>query len=151
MDSHQILKESMSKVGIKSIAADMNLSTSLLYKWCQPKDHEDASGADNPLDRLSKIIELTGDTRPIQWLCEGADGYFAHNPPLKGADRIPLIDATRSILKEFSELLDVISESIQNDGRISNDEAERIRSAWEDLKSLAEQFVTSCEQGVYRE
>lgn len=151
MKSHEVLKRAMSSVGVKSIASDMNLSTSLLYKWCQPTDNDDASGADNPLDRLGRIYELTGDTQPIQWLCERADGYFAPNPPVKSADRLPLVDATRSILKEFSELLDVVSESIQNDGIISRDEAGRIRKEWEDLKSLTEQFVKSCEVGTYRQ
>ena len=151
MKSHEVLKNAMSTVGVKSIAADMNLSTSLLYKWCQAKDHEDASGADNPLDRLARIYELTGDPRPIQWLCQRADGYFAPNPPVKAAHRLPLVDATRSILKEFSELLDVVSQSIENDGVISEEESGRIRKEWEDLKSLAEQFVKSCEIGNYRE
>ena len=151
MESHEVLKQAMSKVGVKSIASDMNLSTSLLYKWCQPKDSPDAPGADNPLDRLLRIYELTGETDPARWLCERAGGYFTPNPVANRRESIPLINATRGILKEFTELLDAVSESIQNDGEISPDEANRIRSEWEDLKSLTEGFVNACEQGVYRE
>ncbi len=149
MESHEVLKQTMSEVGVKSIAADMNLSTSLLYKWCQPKDSPDAPGADNPLDRLLRICELTGETQPLRWLCERSSGYFTRNPVIHSEESIPLINATRGILKEFTELLDAVSESIENDGEISPDEAERIRSEWEDLKSLTEGFVNSCELGTY--
>lgn len=76
MESHEILKKSINKVGVKSIASDMNLSSSLIYKWCQPSENEDSAGAENPLDRLSKIISLTQDKSPIEWLCQKNNGYF---------------------------------------------------------------------------
>jgi hypothetical protein len=139
----------MGGVGVKSISSDMNLSSSLLYKWCQPKDHPDAPGADNPLDRLQKIIELTGDDGPVKWLCEQSNGYFTRNPALVVKSDIPLINVTRGILKEFSTLLDTVSESIENDGEILEDEAEEIRAAWETLKSSTESFVVACEKGQY--
>jgi hypothetical protein len=149
MQSHEVLKQTMSKVGVKAIASEMNLSTSLLYKWCQPKDGPDAPGADNPMDRLLKICELTEDDRPVRWLCARTGGYYTPNPVASTRYSLPLINATRSILKEFTELLDAVSESIENDGQISEQEAVRIRSEWEDMKSLAESFVHACETGAY--
>jgi hypothetical protein len=151
MNSHEVLKKTVSHLGVKSVASDLGLSTSLIYKWCQPTDSEDASGADNPLDRLARVHELTGDTGPIQWLCEKADGYFVPNAPLKQVDAIPLLHMTRRIVREFSELLDVLTESIENDGMIDLQEAEKIRVEWEELKSSAESFVASCEKGTYVE
>jgi hypothetical protein len=53
MDSSEVLKNAISGVGAKSVAADMNLSASLIYKWCQPSGRVEDSGADNPLGRLS--------------------------------------------------------------------------------------------------
>jgi len=149
MKSHEVLKSCMGEIGVKSISSDMNLSSSLLYKWCQPKDHPDAPGADNPLDRLQRIVELTGDKGPVKWLCEQSDGYFTRNPELEEKSDIPLINVTRGILKEFSTLLDTVSESIENDGEILEDEAEQIREAWETLKSSTESFVAACEKGQY--
>lgn len=149
MDSYKVIKKSVSDLGVKSVAGDLGLSTSLIYKWCQPTDSEDASGADNPLDRLARVYELTGDTGPIRWLCEKADGYFVPNAPLQPIDAIPLLHMTRRIVREFSDLLDVLTESIENDGKIDLDEAGRIRTEWEELKSSAESFVSSCEKGVY--
>ncbi len=151
MNSHEVLKKSVSDLGVKSVAADLGLSTSLIYKWCQPNDSEDSSGADNPLDRLARIYELTGDRGPIEWLCGKADGYFVENVPAQAVEKIPLLHMTRRIVREFSELLDVLTESIENDGKIDLDEAARIRREWESLKSSAESFVSSCEKNVYNQ
>ena len=151
MDSYEVLKKSVSDLGVKSVASDLGLSTSLIYKWCQPSGSEDASGADNPLDRLARIHELTRDTGPIQWLCEKAGGYYVPNVPTEDVDAIPLLHMTRRIVREFSELLDVLTESIENDGIIDRDEAANIRYEWEKLKSSAESFVSSCEKGLYDE
>ena len=148
-NSHEVLKKSVSDLGVKSVASDLGLSTSLIYKWCQPNDSEDASGADNPLDRLASIYELTGDRGPVEWLCRQADGYFVENVPTEDIERIPLLHMTRRIVREFSELLDVLTESIENDGKIDLDEAAKIRKEWEELKSSAESFVSSCEKGLY--
>lgn len=149
MNSYEVLKKSVSDLGAKSVAADLGLSTSLIYKWCQPSDSEDASGADNPLDRLARLYELTGDKRPIEWLCRKADGYFVSNCPTEDEDAIPLLHMTRRIVREFSELLDVLTESIENDGKIDAQESECIRKEWEELKSSAESFVRYCEKGTY--
>lgn len=149
MDSYEVLKKSVSDLGVKSVASDLGLSTSLIYKWCQPSGSDDASGADNPLDRLARIYELTRDTGPIQWLCQHAGGYYVPNVPMENVEAIPLLHMTRRIVREFSDLLDVLTESIENDGVIDLDEAANIRYEWEKLKSSAESFVTSCEKGLY--
>jgi hypothetical protein len=149
MNSHEVLKKSVSDLGVKSVASDLGLSTSLIYKWCQPTDSEDASGAENPLDRLARVHELTGDRGPIEWLCQQADGYFVENIAPEDIDAIPLLHMTRRIVREFSDVLDVLTESIDNDGQIDLDEAQQIRKEWEKLKSTAESFVSSCEKGIY--
>ena len=149
MNSHEVIKKSVGDLGVKSVAADLGLSSSLIYKWCQPSDTEDASGADNPLDRLARIYELTQDPGPIAWLCQQADGYFVPNAPLQQTDAVPLLHMTRRIVREFSDLLDVLTESIENDGKIDLNEAEKIRIEWEELKSSAESFAASCERGAY--
>lgn len=149
MNSHEVLKKSVSDLGVKSVASDLGLSTSLIYKWCQPTDSEEASGADNPLDRLARVYELTGDRGPIEWLCQQADGYYVQNVPTEDIDAIPLLHMTRRIVREFSDVLDVLTESIDNDGQIDLDEAKQIRKEWEKLKSTAESFVSGCEKGVY--
>ena len=149
MNSYEVIKKSVGDLGVKSVASDLGLSTSLIYKWCQPSDSADASGADNPLDRLARIHELTKDTGPIEWLCQKADGYFVPNVPTQEIDAIPLLHMTRRIVREFSDLLDVLTESIENDGMIDLNEADSIRAEWETLKSSAESFVTACEKGLY--
>lgn len=149
MDSSEVLKNAINKVGAKSIAADMNLSTSLIYKWCQPNDKPDDSGADNPLDRLLKIYECTKDPKIITWMCEHADGFFTQNPKPLAEIGTEIFESTQHILKEFSDLLEVVSRSYANDKQIDPEEAEQIRQAWESLKSVGETFVYSCEAGYF--
>ena len=149
MESHEVLKKSMSEVGVKAVAAELGLSASLIYKWCQPSDSVDASGADNPLDRLARVQALTRNTAPLSWLCRQAGGYYVPNAPVTKTDAVPLLHMTRRIVREFSGLLDVMTESIANDGKIDPAEADEIRAEWEEMKSSAESFVHACEEGVY--
>ena len=56
---------------------------------------------------------------------------------------------TQRILKAFSEMLDMVSRSIGDDGGVDLDEAQKIRVEWEELKRVAEQFVLQAEAGRY--
>jgi hypothetical protein len=149
MESSDVLKKAIDNLGVKSVASDMGLSRSLIYKWCQAKDAPEAGGVDNPLDRVAKLLELTGESGPVEWLCQKADGFYVKNPP---ADQPPNpfpLKATQEILSEFSDLLEVVSRSIEDDQAIDEREAKRIRKVWEQLKSITEGFVVACESGTY--
>ena len=147
--SHEVLKDAFREKGVKALASEMKLSTSLLYKWCESQDTPDSGGADNPLDRLARIYDLTEDEAPISWLCQHADGFFARNHPVEQDDPEHLLRVTQSILKEFSEMLDAVSRSYDDDQRICTEEAQTIREEWEQLKAVAEGFVVACESGDY--
>ncbi|MCA9794175.1 MAG: hypothetical protein KC910_20345 [Candidatus Eremiobacteraeota bacterium] len=149
MESHEVLKAAIHPLGVKAVASEMRLSTSLVYKWCQEKEEVEGSGVDNPLDRLQKIVEVTGDKGPIHWLCQQSNGFFVENPIKGDADNAPVLLAAQKLLAEFSELLTVVSQSWENDSSITPEESERIRTEWEQLKTVAEKFVVACEKGVY--
>ena len=151
MDSYDIIREAVNKTGAKKVAAAMGVSSSLVYKWCERSDDsDDTSGTRNPLDRLRMLFECTGDDSIIQWLCKAGDGYFVRNPKV-GMDDVTAeyVNHTQKILKDFSDLLQVISASITDDGRIDPEEAARIRKEWEDLKRMSERFVRACEKGIF--
>lgn len=152
MRSHEILRVAADRVGVKSLASQLRLSPALIYKWCQeadPKD-PDASGARNPLDRLSDIVSVTGDHGPVQWLCHEAGGFFVPNPTGPAATPAEqLLRATQRMVHEFSELLTAVSESMADDSQITPDESDRIRAQWEALKSVCEGFVIACESGQF--
>jgi hypothetical protein len=152
--SWEVLREAADRIGVKALAARLNLSTALVYKWCQEPPSEDpgGSGARNPLDRLREIVDATGDARVINWLCHSAGGFFVQNPDvLPGATEEQLLSTTQRMVMDFGELLSALSSSIEDDGQISGREADRIREAWETLKNQAECFVVACERGMYRE
>lgn len=157
MKSYEVIKEAVDEPGVKAVAGAMKLSPALVYKWCEPATDEsgsEASGSKNPLDRVKDLYLLTRDIRLVRWLCNEAGGFFVANPVApdnvkKDPDRTAVLE-TRTIVREFSELLDEITKSIENNPGIDPHEAVQIRQRWEDLKSLVEHFVIRAERGHYR-
>lgn len=144
------MREAVGDTSVKEVANEMGVSSSLIYKWCQEKG-EDASGADNPLDRLLRFCEVTSSELPIQWLCEQVNAYYVENirPGDPSDGELRVLDMTQRILKEFTDMLDTVSHSISNDGIVDKHEATLIRKEWEDLKRVGELFVLGCEMGQY--
>jgi len=146
MESHELLREVFEKKAAKEVSADLELSTSMVYKWAQPREGE-GSGIENPLDRVEALYQSTGDQRLIQWLCQRAGGFFIQNP-----ENVPhphyLIPATNQIVQEFADLLQVVAAAAA-DNQITPAEATQIRARWEELKSATEGFVVCCEEGNF--
>ena len=155
MKSWEVLREAADRIGVKALAARLNLSTALVYKWCQePATDENpaASGARNPLDRLRAVYEATQDPDIVNWMCMAANGFYVPNPKVKfGEQEEKLLTTTQHMVRDFGRLLSDISRGIEDDGVISTGEAERIRRSWERLKSQAERFTVACERGLYGE
>ncbi len=150
MKSHEVLKNAIDGTkGVKQVAADMSLSASMVYKWCEPAGGQEAAGAVNPLDRVLAVCQSSGSSLPVVWLCEQLGGCFVENPKPERRTRMELLSGTRNILKEFSDLLDAITRSTSDDGRVDKEEAERIRREWENLKRITEAFVRACEDNAF--
>ena len=154
MKSHEVIRQAVDEPGVKAVAAALKVSPALVYKWCEPsaeKEDPDQSGAKNPLDRVVEIYRLTKDIKLVRWLCNAAGGFFVSNPDLelrKSQDQ-EIYRETRTMVREFSELLDAVTASVEDDSSIDADEADQIRQKWEDLKACVERFVISCERGHY--
>jgi len=147
MKSHELLREVFQAHNPKQIAEGMGLSVSMVYKWAEAP--EQGSGAVNPLDRMAGLVEATGDVRIVEWICGRVDGFFIRNPKVGRMKSYAVVPATNRVVQEFAEMLSVIANAaVDND--ISRDEAERIRSRWEDLKSVTEGFVRGCEEGNFQ-
>jgi hypothetical protein len=56
---------------------------------------------------------------------------------------------TRAMVRDFSELLEAVTESVEDDSLIDLNEADLIRQKWEDLKACVEKFTVSCEKGHF--
>lgn len=57
--------------------------------------------------------------------------------------------ATRRVVKEFSDLLGVLTDSYHDLTGVSAEDAARIRLEWEDVKRAAERLVRACERGLF--
>jgi hypothetical protein len=147
MQSHELLREVFEKATPKQVAADIGLSTSVIYKWAEAPKHEAGSGIDNPLDRIEALIQSTGDERLVQWICQRAGGFFIQNPKNSPHPHF-LIPATNQIVQEFADLLAVIATAAA-DNQVTPAETKQIRARWEELKSVTEGFVECCEEGNF--
>ena len=153
MKSYDVIRQAVEEPGVKAVAAALKVSPALVYKWCEPpadSDDPDQSGAKNPLDRVREMYLLTKDIRLVRWLCNEAGGFFVANPvpgTAQAACEESIFVETRSMVREFSELLDAVTESVENDPGIDPNEADTIRQKWEDLKACVERFVIGCEKG----
>lgn len=147
MESHDVLKRALSKTSPKAVASELGLSLSLVYKWAE-KPSDDGSGSRNPLDRLLKIIELSGDYGIIEWICRKHRGHFVLDPGVDGHDIHHILPATQEIISQFSDLLSRISDAAL-DHSVTKKESIEIRESWDKLKSYAEAFVRCCENGNF--
>jgi hypothetical protein len=154
MKSFEIIRQAVDEPGVKSVAAALKVSPALVYKWCEPPaeaEDPEQSGAKNPLDRVREMYILTKDIRLIRWLCNEAGGFYVSNPvpDLRRSLDESIFTETRSMVRDFSELLEAVTESVGDDSLIDATEADIIRQKWEDLKACVEKFVISCEKGHY--
>ena len=155
MDSHEVMRQAADRVGAKKVAADLKVSPSLVYKWCQPRPENasaegEGSGAWNPLDRVAGLLGSTGDVGLVEWLCRRAGGSFVADPAPKG-ERLDatFIANTQRIIEDFSRLLEAVSRAIADDGQVDAGESARIRDEWQRLKQYGETFVRGCERGLF--
>jgi hypothetical protein len=155
MKSYDVIRAAVEEPGVKAVAAALGVSPALVYKWCEPpadSDDPEQSGAKNPLDRVAEMYQLTKDIRLVRWLCNQAGGFFVANPVADARKPVEanIFTETRGMVREFSELLDAVTESVEDAPGIDPDEADEIRQRWEDLKACLEKFVVSCEKGHYQ-
>jgi hypothetical protein len=148
MESHEVLKQALRKTTPKAVAAELGVSLSLVYKWAE-KPAAFTPGSKNPLDRLLQIIELSGDTGIIEWICLRQGGHFVKDPDVNGHRAGQILPAIQEIIGQFSELLNEIS-TAADDQVVTKMEAGEIRQCWDKFKSYAEGFVRSCENGDFK-
>lgn len=148
MESHEVLRKALQKTTPKAVAAELGVSLSLVYKWAE-KPTDLGSGSKNPLDRLLQIIDLSGDTGIVEWLCRQQGGHFVKDPDVSGHQVDHVLPATQEIIGHFSDLLNEISDAA-DDHSVTKQEAVAIRQCWDKLKSFAEGFVRACENGDYK-
>jgi hypothetical protein len=154
MKSHEVIRQAVDEPGVKAVAAALKVSPALVYKWCEASaeaDDPDQSGAKNPLDRVREMYLLTKDIRLIRWLCNEAGGFYVANPvpELRKTLDESVFAESREMVRDFSELLDAVTESVEDDSLIDLTEADAIRQKWEDLKACVEHFTVSCEKGYF--
>ena len=126
MQSGEILRIATNAVGVKKLSSAINLSPSLIYRWFEQIDDNDSASTSNPLWRVAQICELTGNGKPVEWLCERANGFFVSNSNSDLGESESALRHTQQIVKEFGDLLHAISGGLNEDPLVKGTEAQRI-------------------------
>jgi len=143
-DSSDVLKKAIDKVGVKAVVNQLDVSQPYVYKWLQGKD---GSGTRNPLDRIKTIVDITGDTTPIDWLCKSFGGTFVKDDPTGGEFELSqYFQYHADISNKLSNLNSAILGAIIGDQRVDQEEYEDIQSKWYETKQVVESFVQACEK-----
>jgi hypothetical protein len=154
-EAHHVLQDALLKAGQGGgkdnqlnkhgeIAKSLGVSPSMLYKWREPA--EKGSGQPNPLHRTALLIELTADTRIVDWLARRAGGQFT---PIEGeAPNGNLDKAANALVREFGLLIADVADAIE-DHRVTADETQGLREKWDRIRKRTEAFVRRCEKGDF--
>ena len=89
MKSHEVLKGSMEHAGVKTIASDLGVSPSLLYKWCQPGGEPTDKGRPACLTGLPKSSRPRGMSKSFHGFAKKRTVFSAPTPkPTKTRPKI---------------------------------------------------------------
>lgn len=120
--------------GIEGIAQELGISASTLYAKINPNDaaftRENKRGDTHRTHKLwimewIQILRKTQDFRSLHKICEEF-GFFVLEAPTKYEDMkdTDWIKNVANLMKEAGEAAAMIAESIENDGRIDDQERE---------------------------
>jgi len=147
MESHEILRAAFKKMGCKNVAAEMNLSLSLIHQWSRGNGGGKSAAA-NPLDRVARLLEVTADRRLTDWICAHQNGFFVENPPAKNG-QAELPSAGLAALKDLNQMETALLETLTQPGTPAR--AEKLRRLWEVSKSNMERMVRALENEKFRQ
>lgn len=152
MNTRKVLKDALKGCDRGEVARFIGISLgSLNNQVAGELPYSPKGNSPNILDRAYALIDIvhetTGDISILEKLAEEFGYLLIENPAITTTET-PAIQQIAAILKEFSSVIEEIS-TANADGRIEPPEAGRIRSKWEVMKRITEEFVLACETGKY--
>ena len=146
MQSHELLREVFDKKTPKEVSADLDLSTSMIYKWAQPRErrrqrHRQSAGPHRgaaPKHRRPPARPMALPARrrifhsQSQEHAASAFPDSRHQPDRPGICRPAASHRHRRRRQQITAA-----------------ESKQIRARWEELKSVTEGFVACCEEGNF--
>ncbi len=141
MTSKDAMKAACAECGVKAVAEYLGVSPSALYNQMNDESRVDI------LARFVEFVSACGNDIAVEWACAELNGIFVKNPDvLVERGDADVAGSVPEALREFGDVIGEIGAALE-DGRVTPQEAERIRCEWDSLKILLEKFVLSCEMG----
>ena len=129
MKSYDVIRQAVEERGVKAVAAALKVSPALVYKWCEPPSEAgdpDQSGTKNPAGPRPRNLPAHQGHPRGELALQQAGGFFVSDPvPPETKPNIDqaIYTETRGMVRDFSELLDAVTESVEDDNSIDLDEA----------------------------
>lgn len=127
-------KANAPQVTVGRIAAHMNKSDSLVYKMLEG-EHAPS------ITQLVDFADLTGGHNTMRWLGRMTRHFVAPIPHMEAAPEVEL----PSMLREFGDVVASVTDAI-SDGRISPEEAARVRDEGEQLIAAVYAVILATER-----
>lgn len=144
MNSKQALKLSCQDRGVKDIAECLSISPTAIYNQINDPDKNDI------LNKFVDFVNACGNDIPIQWAAAELNGIFLKNPDIEAKKDEINQTYVPEALQNFGNVIKEIGQAME-DGKVTLEEAEKIRKEWDKLKILLETFVLACEFGFLDE
>lgn len=134
-----ILKRATADANIKDLAFDLGRTTKSVG------DHINGSVKMSILDKIEVWLNYDNADVIIKHLCEKEGGFFVKDIIRLNGDDFTIIP---KLLKEFSEYLNTLSESLL-DGKVTKAELTELRKEWQDVNSIVQGLFIAFERGDY--
>ena len=144
MNSKQALKLACQDRGIKDIAECLSISPTAIYNQINDP------GKNDILNKFVDFVNACGNDIPIQWAASELNGIFLKNPDIEAKKDEINQTYVPEALQDFGNVIKEIGQAME-DGKVTLEEAEKIREEWDKLKVLLETFVLACEFGFLNE
>jgi len=145
-ETKRLMRTVVSEYGVKASHIDTGIATHLLYGWTS--ETNDGKYRKNPIDMVQALCESSGNEEIIHYLCNQFGGSF-----VKASSEVTtesgLLKQANRVVRDLSKAMAEITESVDNDGIVTNDEAKMIRRAWNTAMCKGEGFVRGAEAGIY--
>ncbi|MDD5728263.1 MAG: hypothetical protein PHV59_06855 [Victivallales bacterium] len=152
MNSRKILKLALKGCDRREVARAIGMSLgSLNNQVAGELPYFPKGNTQNFVDRIVNFIDISYETTGRMILLEEIAeefGFLLISNPMIHATSMPAVAKVSEILRDFAAVVDEIGQATA-DGRIEFHEAAKIRTRWETMKRITEEFVLACETGAY--
>lgn len=152
MDTRKLMRDSLKGCDRAEVARFLKMSLgSLNNQVAGELPYRPKGTSNNLLDKAWDFVDFchgqTGNIVVLEKFAEELGYFVVPNPEINTTD-MKVLDGIAGMIRDFAAIIEEVANA-NRDGGITQKESDRIRSKWEILKRISEEFVITCEVGKY--